>query len=47
MTLAWEIAQSPCVVPIPGASRPQSVAASAAASEVVLAEAELAALDAS
>ena len=29
--LAWELALSPAVVPIPGASRPQSVADSAAA----------------
>ena len=26
VALAWELAQSPCVIPIPGAKRPASVA---------------------
>ena len=34
VALAWEIAQSPCVVPIPGAKRPTSITDSAAAAEI-------------
>lgn len=47
VALAWELAQSPCVIPIPGAKRPESVIDSAAAADVSLSEDELAALDAS
>ena len=47
VALAWELAQSPCVIPIPGAKRPQSVADSAAAADLELTDDELAALDAS
>jgi aryl-alcohol dehydrogenase-like predicted oxidoreductase len=42
--LAWMLAKSPVVVPIPGASRPETIRDSAAAAELVLTEAELAAL---
>ncbi|MEU5336663.1 aldo/keto reductase [Streptomyces asoensis] len=45
--LAWMLARSPVVVPIPGASRPETVLDSLAATELVLAAGELAALDAS
>ncbi|GAA4126389.1 aldo/keto reductase [Nocardioides fonticola] len=44
VALAWEIAQSPCVVPIPGAKRPSSIRDSAAAAELVLTGEELARL---
>ncbi len=47
VALAWELAQSPVVVPIPGAKRPQSITDSAAAAEIELTPDELAALDAS
>ncbi len=46
VALAWELAQSPVVVPIPGAKRPQSIVDSAAAADFVLSEAQLARLDA-
>ncbi|MEU8776918.1 aldo/keto reductase [Streptomyces sp. NPDC048606] len=42
--LAWHLAQSPVVVPIPGARRPASVRDSAAAGTLTLSPAELAAL---
>ncbi len=42
--LAWQLAKSPVVVPIPGASRPESIVDSAAAAELTLTEAELARL---
>jgi aryl-alcohol dehydrogenase-like predicted oxidoreductase len=42
--LAWELARSPVVIPIPGASRPESIVDSAAAAELVLTEEELALL---
>lgn len=44
--LAWELSLSPAVVPIPGASRPESVADSAAAARLVLDEDDLRALSA-
>ncbi|MBC7550667.1 MAG: aldo/keto reductase, partial [Cellulomonas sp.] len=44
--LAWHLAQSPHVIPIPGASRPESIRSSVTAAELVLTTAELAALDA-
>src|SRR3954471_4961821 len=46
VALAWELAQSPCVIPIPGAKRPTSIQDSAAAADLDLTEDELAALDA-
>ncbi len=47
VALAWELAQSPVVIPIPGAKRPQSIIDSAAAADLELTTEELAALDAS
>ena len=46
VTLAWMLAKSPHVVPIPGASRPESITDSAQASELTLTDAELRELDA-
>jgi len=45
VALAWELAQSPVVIPIPGAKRPQSVTDSAAAADLELTDEELARLD--
>ena len=45
VALAWELAQSRAVIPIPGAKRPQSIQDSAAAAELVLSEEELRQLD--
>ncbi|PUA81228.1 aldo/keto reductase [Nocardioides currus] len=45
VALAWELAASPCVIPIPGAKRPSSVQDSAAAADLVLTEQELGRLD--
>ena len=47
VALAWELAQSPVVIPIPGAKRPQSIRDSAAAADLELTADELASLDAS
>jgi aryl-alcohol dehydrogenase-like predicted oxidoreductase len=44
--LAWELAKGPGVIPIPGASRPESILDSATATELELTAEELAALDA-
>ncbi|MDQ1050723.1 aldo/keto reductase [Streptomyces sp. V4I2] len=44
--LAWMLAKSPVVVPIPGASRPETIRDSAAAVDLVLTTDELAELDA-
>jgi aryl-alcohol dehydrogenase-like predicted oxidoreductase len=44
VALAWMLAKSPHVVPIPGASRPESIQDSAQAAELTLTEAELATL---
>jgi aryl-alcohol dehydrogenase-like predicted oxidoreductase len=44
--LAWMLAKSPVVIPIPGASRPETIRDSAAATELVLTPEELAELDA-
>lgn len=44
VTLAWEIALAPVVIPIPGASRPASIQDSAAAADLVLTPDELAIL---
>ncbi|MFF4508734.1 aldo/keto reductase [Streptomyces sp. NPDC001401] len=43
--LAWLLARSPVLIPIPGASRPETIRDSAAAADLVLAEEELARLD--
>ncbi|UIX28676.1 aldo/keto reductase [Streptomyces sp. GQFP] len=44
--LAWMLAKSPVVVPIPGSSRPETIRDSAAAVELVLSAEELTELDA-
>ncbi|MER7740399.1 aldo/keto reductase [Streptomyces sp. NPDC096538] len=44
--LAWMLAKSPVVVPIPGASRPESVQDSVRAADLVLSTEEIAELDA-
>ncbi|MFE0329441.1 aldo/keto reductase, partial [Streptomyces sp. NPDC058960] len=44
--LAWMLAKSPIVVPIPGASRPETIRDSAAAAELKLTDEEIAELDA-
>jgi aryl-alcohol dehydrogenase-like predicted oxidoreductase len=44
--LAWELAKSPIVIPIPGASRPETIRDSATAADVDLTADELATLDA-
>ncbi len=44
--LAWELAKGPTVIPIPGASRPESIIDSATASELELTAEELATVDA-
>jgi aryl-alcohol dehydrogenase-like predicted oxidoreductase len=46
VTLAWELALAPVVVPIPGASRPASITDSAAAAELALTADEVARLSA-
>ncbi|KRC51561.1 aldo/keto reductase [Leifsonia sp. Root227] len=46
VALAWHLAKSPHVIPIPGASRPESIRDSATAVDLVLTPDELAALDA-
>ncbi|MFC3503122.1 aldo/keto reductase [Micromonospora krabiensis] len=42
--LAWHLAKSPVVIPIPGASRPETIIDSAQAAELVLSDEELASL---
>ena len=44
--LAWMLARSPLVVPIPGSSRPETIRDSAAAADLALSPEELARLDA-
>jgi aryl-alcohol dehydrogenase-like predicted oxidoreductase len=44
--LAWELAKSPVVIPIPGSSRPETIRDSASAVDVVLTAEEIALLDA-
>ena len=44
VALAWELARSPVVVPIPGASRPESIRDSARATDLTLSEDDLALL---
>jgi aryl-alcohol dehydrogenase-like predicted oxidoreductase len=46
VTLAWELAKSSTVIPIPGASRPQSIMDSATAVSIKLSDDEFARLDA-
>ncbi|MGW2093943.1 aldo/keto reductase [Promicromonospora sukumoe] len=46
VTLAWELALAPVVVPIPGASRPESITDSAQATELTLTADEVARLSA-
>ena len=46
VTLAWELALAPVVIPIPGASRPESVQDSAQAADLVLTDDEVARLSA-
>jgi len=46
VTLAWMLAKSPVVVPIPGSSRPETIIDSAAAVELLLDDEELLRLDA-
>ncbi|MEU3611673.1 aldo/keto reductase [Streptomyces sp. NPDC006872] len=43
--LAWLLSRGPTVIPIPGASRPETIRDSAAAADLVLGEAELRRLD--
>ena len=45
VALAWELAQSPVVIPIPGAKRPESIRDSAAAADLELTAEELSLLD--
>lgn len=45
VALAWELAQHDCVIPIPGASRPESIVASLAALDLVLDQTDLDELD--
>jgi aryl-alcohol dehydrogenase-like predicted oxidoreductase len=45
VALAWELAKSPVVIPIPGASRPESIVDSVRAAELDLSPEELARLD--
>jgi aryl-alcohol dehydrogenase-like predicted oxidoreductase len=44
--LAWELAKSPIVIPIPGSSRPETITDSATAPDVELTADEIARLDA-
>ena len=44
VVLAWELSLAPVVVPIPGASRPESIVDSAAAADLALSDDELATL---
>ncbi|MGY4645147.1 aldo/keto reductase [Cellulomonas sp. URHB0016] len=46
VTLAWELSQAPVVIPIPGASRPETIRDSLQATELILGPEELAELDA-
>lgn len=46
VALAWELAQAPVVIPIPGAKRPTSITDSAAAADLELSAEEIARLDA-
>ncbi len=46
VTLAWELAQAPVVIPIPGSSRPETILDSVQAVDLMLSPAEIAELDA-
>jgi aryl-alcohol dehydrogenase-like predicted oxidoreductase len=46
VTLAWMLAKAPVVIPIPGASRPESITDSVKAADLVLSADELSRLDA-
>ena len=46
VTLAWELAQAPVVIPIPGSSRPETILDSVRAVDLVLTADEIATLDA-
>jgi len=46
VTLAWELAQAPVVIPIPGASRPETIQDSLKAADLILGPEEIAELDA-
>jgi aryl-alcohol dehydrogenase-like predicted oxidoreductase len=46
VTLAWMLAKSPVVIPIPGSSRPETIVDSAKAADLELTEEEFAKLDA-
>ena len=46
VTLAWELALAPVVIPIPGASRPESIRDSAAAADLELTAEQIASLSA-
>lgn len=46
LVLAWLMAKSPCVLPIPGASRPETIADSARAAELTLTDEEVRRIDA-
>lgn len=46
VVVAWHLAQSPCVLPIPGASKPESIRDSAAAASLALDGADIARIDA-
>jgi aryl-alcohol dehydrogenase-like predicted oxidoreductase len=46
VTLAWMLAKSPVVVPIPGSSRPETIQSSVAAAELSLSADQMARLDA-
>ena len=45
VTLAWMLAKSPVAIPIPGSSRPETVRASAAATDIALTPAQVSRLD--
>ena len=45
VALAWMLAKAPVIIPIPGASRPESIIDSAQAADLTLTQAELALLD--
>ncbi len=45
VTLAWMLAKSPVVVPIPGSSRPETIRASAAAADLTLSPEQVSRLD--
>ncbi|THD37407.1 MAG: aldo/keto reductase [Sphingomonas sp.] len=46
VVIAWHLAQSDCVIPIPGASKPQTAAASASAASLYLEDDDIAAVSA-